>query len=197
MTKFVLVRHGEADYGKIKNLGFRGYGMALAPLTDKGVLEIEETCKNEVFKGSDLLVSSPYTRALQSASIIGQTLNLEVNVDVLLHEWNCDYSNTYSTNEEFLRNIKQAKKEWNLGQSVENFQYSLDFEDFENVRKRALSALEKYCGYDKVIVVSHGLLISMLFNEKIRLHTGDLITTTSEELEENFDFHPKVKVLKY
>jgi len=113
----------------------------------------------------------------------------------LLHEWIPDLTHNYNTVEEFTNNIRIAKNDWQERLVNPNYILSDKVESLENVRKRALSVLERYCNYNKVIVVSHGLLISMLYNEKVRLHTSDFIVTTSEELEKNFDFHPK-KILK-
>ena len=195
MTKFILVRHGEPTYAEVRELGFKGHGFALAPLTNEGIREVEKTAENEIFENSDILISSPYTRAMQTASIIGNKYNLRVNVEVLLHEWIPDLTHNYNTVEEFTNNIRIAKNEWQEKLINPNYILSDKVESLDNVRKRALSILERYCNYNKVIVVSHGLLISMLFNEKVRLHTGDFIVTTSEYLEKNFDFHSN-KVLK-
>ena len=52
----------------------------MAPLTDEGVQQAELASKNEILKGSDLIVLSPYTRALQTASIISK-------VEIDLHEF--------------------------------------------------------------------------------------------------------------
>lgn len=186
MTKYVLVRHGEPTYKEVINAGFKGHGLALAPLTKKGIQKVKKTAKNEVFKNSDILISSPYTRAMQTASIIAKENGLDINVEVLLHEWIVDLNNNYNTEEQFLQNIKKAKDEWEQKQINPNFKYSDDIEALENVRNRALKVLSKYTDYNKVIVVCHGLLISMLFKEKIRLSTGDFIIITDKELNNNF-----------
>ena len=195
MTKFILVRHGEPTYDEVGKLGFKGHGIALAPLTKNGISEVEKTAENEIFRNSDILISSPYTRTMQTASIIANKYNLRVNVEVLLHEWIPDLTHNYNTVEEFTTNIRIAKNDWQQSLINPNYVLSDKVESLESVRKRGLSVLERYCDYDKVIVVTHGLLISMLFNEKVRLHTGDFIVTNSEELEKQFDFHP-IKIKK-
>ena len=191
MTKFILVRHGEPTYEEVISLGFKGHGLAFSPLTENGINEVLKTAENEFFSDSDILISSPYTRAMQTASIIGNKYNLMVNVEVLLHEWIVDTNNNYNSNEEFIKNIKLAKKEWEMYLANPNFEFSKETESLLSVRKRILSVLERYCDYDKVIVVAHGLLISMLFEKKLKLHTGEFVVTTSEELEKKFDFVPK------
>ncbi len=182
MAQFILVRHGEAKYDELVQNGFRGQGLALAPLSVKGIEEVEKTANDCIFKDSDILISSPYTRTIQTASIIGNRYHLKINVELLLHEWIPDLTNSYNTEEEFLRNIRIAKREWNDYLNNRKVCFSDQVESLLNVRNRALSVLNRYDNYNKVIVVTHGLLISTLFEEKIRLHTGDYIETNSEEL---------------
>lgn len=193
MTEFILVRHGEPTYDEVVDAGFRGHGLALAPLSDKGIKEVKEIAKNDIFKNSDILISSPYTRAMQTASIIAKENDLDVNVEVLLHEWIPDLSNNYNTTEEFLKLIRLAKDEYVKSKNVPNFKFSDKTESLLHVRQRAFTTLEKYINYDKVIVVCHGLLISTLFKEKVKLHTGDFVMVTSDYLEENFSFNSKVR----
>ena len=81
MTEFILVRHGEPTYKELRDLGFKGHGFSLAPLTEKGIQEVKEISKNEVFVNSDILISSPYTRAIQTASIIANEYNMDINVE--------------------------------------------------------------------------------------------------------------------
>lgn len=193
MTEFILVRHGEPTYDEVVDAGFRGHGLALAPLSDKGIKEVKEIAKNDIFKNSDILISSPYTRAMQTASIIAKENDLDVNVEVLLHEWIPDLSNNYNTTEEFLKLIRLAKDEYVNSKNVPDFKFSDKTESLLHVRQRAFTTLEKYINYDKVIVVCHGLLISTLFKEKVKLHTGDFVMVTSDYLEENFSFNSKVR----
>jgi len=62
--KIIFIRHGEPNYLHCDERGFVGQGRDMAPLTDEGVQQTELVSKNELLKGSDLIVSSPYTRAL-------------------------------------------------------------------------------------------------------------------------------------
>ena len=185
MTKFILVRHGEPTYDEVIKLNFKGTGLALAPLTPKGINEVKKTAENKIFENSDILISSPYTRAMQTASIIGQKYNLDINVEPLLHEWIPDLSNNYNTEEEFLELIRIAKSDWELKKQNHNHICSFKTEALEHVQTRAIDALSKYLNYDKIIVVSHGLLISTLFKEKIKLQTAGFIMVTDSEINEN------------
>ena len=192
MTKFILVRHGKPTYEKLLLEGYRGKEFSWAPLCEEGVLEIKKLAQNQIFEDSDLLVSSPYTRTMQTASIIGQKYNLQINPNVLLHEWIPDNSSNYTTKEELVKNIRLARSEFAEHSNDENYVYDSRFEPLIHVRNRALEALKEYYEYDKVIVVAHSVLISMLFPYPVRLKTGEYIETTSEELDKNF----KQKILK-
>ena len=187
MTKFILVRHGKPNYDDVLDAGFSGHGIALAPLSQEGIDEVEKTSKDFIFNDCDVLISSPYTRAMQTASIISSRHQLPINVEVLLHEWIPDLDNKYHTVEEFVRNIRIAKEEFIKGQNNPNFHYNDKIESLVHVRERALSVLSKYFGYNKVVVVTHGLLINTLFDEDIRLKTGEYFIVDSDYLINRFN----------
>ena len=185
MTKFILVRHGEPTYDEIVKLGFKGTGLTLAPLAQKGINNAKNIAANPIFEGSDILISSPYTRTMQTASIIAAKHNLDINVEPLLHEWIPDLSNKYNTEKEFLKLIRIAKQDWELKKQNHNYICSFKTESLDHVQDRAINVLSKYLDYNKVIVVSHGLLISTLFKEKIKLKTAEFIMVTDQEINEN------------
>ncbi len=185
MTKFILVRHGEPTYDEVVKLGFKGTGLALAPLTPKGISDIKKIAEDNIFEDSDILISSPFTRTMQTASIIAKRHNLDINVEPLLHEWIPDLSNNYNTQAEFLELIRTAKHDWELKKQNHSHICSFKTESLDHVQERAIKVLSKYLDYNKVIVVSHGLLISTLFKEKVKLQTAGFIMVTDSEINEN------------
>lgn len=185
MTKFILVRHGKPTYDEVVKLGFKGTGLALAPLTPKGISDVKKTAENQIFENSDILISSPYTRAMQTASIIAQKQNLDITVEPLLHEWIPDLSNNYNTEEEFLKLIKIAKHDWELKKQNHDYICNFKTEAINHVQDRAITVLSKYLDYNKVIVVSHELLISTLFQNKTSLKTAGFIMITDKEINTN------------
>ena len=70
MALFYLVRHGEADYSQLMENGFFGFGRDFAPLSKTGIEQVEKTAKDQRLKSAQIIVTSPYTRALQTAAII-------------------------------------------------------------------------------------------------------------------------------
>ena len=70
MAVFYLVRHGEADYDHMLEKGFWGFGRDFAPLSPKGRQQAETAARDGRLKSAEIIVSFPYTRALQTAQII-------------------------------------------------------------------------------------------------------------------------------
>ena len=92
---FYLVRHGQTDYSMKNSRIYQGFGVNLAPLSQTGVRQIEETAKDVRLKGTQIILSSPYTRALQTAAILSKELGAPIVVETDLHEWLADKKYTY------------------------------------------------------------------------------------------------------
>ena len=83
----VVMRHGERNDQHCYDRGFIGQGLELAPLTDNGVKQAEEAAKTPLIDGCSIIVSSPYTRCMQTAAIVSRIRNIPLQVEVDLHEW--------------------------------------------------------------------------------------------------------------
>ena len=118
MAVFYLVRHGEADYDHMLEKGFWGFGRDFAPLSPKGRQQAETAARDGRLKSAEIIVSFPYTRALQTAQIISTETGIRVEVEVDLHEWEPDQDNLYTTSEEsfaFAREFTEWKGEYPPG----------------------------------------------------------------------------------
>lgn len=158
MALFYLVRHGEANYDNMLDNGFWGFGRDFAPLSEKGKQQAETAAKDIRLKNVELIVSSPYTRALQTAQIISQETGIRVEVDIDLHEWIPDESNQYETSEEsfaFAREFTGFRGEYPPGEK-------LKWETLSHMRERIIRAADKCSVYDKVIFVGHGMVFRCL-----------------------------------
>ena len=158
MTTYFLVRHGEADYSELMEHHFYGFGMDLAPLSEKGMMQAEETAKDERLKTAQFIVSSPYTRALQTAQLISKNTGLNVRVELDLHEWLPDLSNQFTTSEEAFRlaeDFANCKGVYPTGTKKQ-------WETLDEMRKRMRRVADKYAGYEKVIFVGHGMALRTL-----------------------------------
>ena len=173
MALFYLVRHGEANYDGMLENGFWGFGRDFAPLSEKGTQQAEITAKDIRLKNAELIVSSPYTRALQTAQIISRETGLRVEVDIDLHEWVPDENNQYKTSKEsfaLAREFNKFNGEYPLG---EKFRW----ESLSHMRKRMIRVADKYSDYEKVIFVGHGMVFRCLtYIEKMA--PGEIIECT-------------------
>ena len=151
---FYLVRHGEPD-GRERNTGiFQGFGVHLAPLTERGTAQIKETAKDPRLLGTGLILCSPYTRAVQTAAILSRELGADIVVETELHEWLANRNYLYEEDEAAAR----ACAEYREGHGLHTSDSQL-WEEAADVRKRVLRVLEAYAAYPKVVVACHGMAI--------------------------------------
>lgn len=67
MTQFILVRHANPDYTVTEK---KGLSKDVAPLSEIGIQQAIELSKDNIFDNADVLISSPFTRAQQTARYI-------------------------------------------------------------------------------------------------------------------------------
>lgn len=185
MTKFYLVRHGYAEYAECEKRNFIGQGIDLAPLTNLGIEQILQTSNDERLKNAELIISSPYTRALQSAAIISSKLQLSITVELDLHEWIPDTSFQYSSVEQSF----EASNQFQLYKGIHPITGKHKWEELKTLRNRVKQVVERYSGYDCVIVVCHGMVIkSLKFLEQIS--NGEIVEYNypQDEKDEFWEF---------
>lgn len=163
MTKFIFIRHGEPRYDEVVARGFKNQGYDLGKLTDRGVLQAHEVSKDLRLEGADIIVSSPYTRALQTAAIVSKNTQINLTVETDLHEWMPDV--TFSDRDD----VSLAYPEFIGNNGIRNDETKYNWESMEEVQKRSRIALKPYLKYDKVIVVCHGIVMSSF------THINDMI----------------------
>ena len=149
MTKTVvgLLRHGQTDW----NIDFRLQGVTDIPLNEPGLKQAEVAANVLDASDWDFIVSSPLTRAIQTAEIVAAKLGIkEVAIEQLLLE----------------RSFGEAE-------GMTHEQWKQDFPDgmppggesLELLRERAVLLLDRlleiYRG-TRVLTVSHGALIRKL-----------------------------------
>ena len=159
MTRFILIRHGKPDYSKIEQKGFMGHGCDLAFLSKEGIVQAKNVSNNKLLEGADILISSPYTRCMQTASIISNKINLPIIGELDLHEWLPDLTYTYKDSKTVKDNYHKAINDYINNQITSN-----EYESIYSVQIRVLKTLKKYLEYQKVIVVTHGGVMYSLTN---------------------------------
>jgi broad specificity phosphatase PhoE len=153
--KLILIRHGEPDYSLVTERGFKGHGMDLASLTPEGIEQAKAVAKDERLKGASLIVASPYTRALQTAAIISKETQLDISIELDIHEWLPDLTYNYDNDDI----VKLAAKECTACRGDYTDAEPRSWEKLSTVASRAFKSLEKYLHYDKIIVVAHGVVM--------------------------------------
>lgn len=166
-TKFILIRHGEPRFDEVVDRGYHGMGYEIRRLTDLGIEQALNVTKDPLLKDAEVIVSSPYTRALQTAAIISRRLDLPLIVENDIHEWMPDTTFRYEDN------FDAIFSEYLLSKGVRKPTTVYHWESYEALKKRVQLTLLKYKNYKKVIVVCHGIVISTLthFNDVIE-HCG-------------------------
>lgn len=163
MTQFIFIRHGEPTYDEVTKKGYRGMGYELGKLTDLGVMQAESRAKDPRLKDADLIISSPYTRALQTAAIISKEIQVPLKVENDLHEWMPDMSHIYHLEPQ------KSFEEYVKFKGVPREDRLYPWESYEDLKRRVNDVLDSYQAYKKVIVVCHGLVMTT------QTHIDDLI----------------------
>ncbi|PKK97131.1 MAG: histidine phosphatase family protein [Tenericutes bacterium HGW-Tenericutes-3] len=155
-TQFIFVRHGEPRYDEVQERGYFGMGYDLGKLTERGVIQAEQRALDPIFEGAELIIASPYTRALQTAAIISRVTQIPLTVENDLHEWMPD------TKFLFDQDIHLVFQEYWDAQGKRNVSHKYRWESYEDLQKRVQLTLIKYKNYKKVVVVCHGIVMSTM-----------------------------------
>lgn len=158
MALFYLVRHGQPDYSQCDERGYIGHGRDLAPLSEKGIIQAELTSKDIRLKDADLIVSSPYTRALQTAAVISQKTGIDIKVEMDLHEWMPDLTFQYK----YFSECIELTYDFNNHKGIYPNNEIKRWESLDVLRNRVRKVADKYADFNKIILVCHGMVIRTL-----------------------------------
>lgn len=151
---FYFVRHGDTDYSERNTKIYQGFGVHLSKLSEKGITQIMETAKDSRLADAELILCSPYTRAVQTAAILSKELGIPIAIETDLHEWLANKNYIYENDE----TAQEAYEKYTKNRGV----YTSDsqiWEDAQSIKKRVTCVLKKYNSYNKVIVACHGMMI--------------------------------------
>lgn len=155
---FYLVRHGEPDYSERNTKIYQGFGEQLCPLTAKGCEQIKQTAHDERLKDASIILTSPYTRAIQTAAILSKELGIDILIETDLHEWLANKHYIYEDYDTALYNLEEFDANNGCYPNGEE----KDWESFELMKNRAIDVLQRYKDYGNVIVACHGRLMQAL-----------------------------------
>lgn len=91
----ILIRHGESEFNAVFNRTRIDPGIKDPRLTANGREQVRRAAAEIRRDGHPIkrLITSPYTRALETAAILAEALKLPVEVEPIVHEhacWVCD-----------------------------------------------------------------------------------------------------------
>jgi uncharacterized phosphatase len=152
MSDVVLVRHGWTAWEQTSGRDWPGAMLDLAPLSPAGVARMASTADRLSEAGITAVISSPTTRALQSAHIVAVALEVPLHVEVNLHEWLCRQDGKWSGKTEF----GTALDDLLAGRPAEAG------ESLAGVRDRARAVIEAYRGRGPIAVITHNVVIYAL-----------------------------------
>lgn len=158
--RLYLVRHGETDWQQVQARGVRGWATSFAPLTELGRLQIDVIARDYRLQEADAILCSSYARALESAALLSRALNKPFFVEYDLHEW-LPQKNSLADIEPAL--ITRANETLvREGRLPDVGPEESPWETFDEVRARVLRVLRRYRKYEKLVVVTHAVVISSL-----------------------------------
>ncbi|TAK25047.1 MAG: histidine phosphatase family protein [Chloroflexota bacterium] len=153
-----LVRHGETSYELAEERRLRGGMRDWMPLTPRGVEQAQEVAERLRSFDLTLILSSPMTRALQTAAVISRIVAVPIVVEFDLHEWLPDTTGTYDSTATMIAAAEERDRlggEWPPGGDRA-------WEPESIVRQRTVRILSRYTTHRGLAVVCHGTIIRIL-----------------------------------
>ncbi|HUB38969.1 MAG TPA: histidine phosphatase family protein [Streptosporangiaceae bacterium] len=172
MTAIYLVRHGEADYELIGKRRWPGKLADLAPLTDRGREQAAAAADRLADVGAVKLLSSPFTRTMQTAGSVSCQVGLSIEVELDLHEWLPDDTFRWHNLTEvraLVTDFDSCGGEWPAGERRV-------WEPLSSVRSRSAAALR----HAAASVTGGGSIIAVCHEMVIRSVTGEVKTSHGE-----------------
>ena len=154
MTIFYLIRHGEPAWDINEKYKLKGHGRDLVQLTQIGIEQVNKTSKEERLKNAQIILSSPYTRALQTAAILSKELQLEIQVEFDLREWQPDLTFQFDS----MERLNELVNEFNKHNGEYPEEETRLWESKSMMKARVEEVLNRYLNYDYVIAVGHGMI---------------------------------------
>lgn len=160
MTKIYFIRHGKPTYENVEKKGFSGLGLDFGELTSEGIAQARAVAHDPRLKKAELILSSPFTRALQTAAYINQVTQLDLIVEPNLHEWIPDLTNKVSSRQ----GVLMAYEDYHRFEGKANPQGTSTYETAQAIHDRVQKVLDRYRFYSCIIVVCHMLVIQEAIN---------------------------------
>lgn len=145
-------------------------------LTAHGITEAETLAGSGRLSGSELILSSPYTRALQTAAILSRRMDLPLMVEYDLHERLPDTTFTVSDFDTLFSLCAEWEKKKGTPDGLR------PWEPLDSIRERVIGVLKGYRRYAEITVVFHELALRSIVGVSERVPHCGVRTVTSADL---------------
>jgi len=161
VTEFYFIRHGQINSAERDTKFYHGRGTDMLTLSKTGVEQITALSTDARLKKANLIVTSPYGRALHSAAILSRLLNVPLEVETNLHEWMADIKGyDFIPYEQAVKNYVELRETGGVPED-EN---ACPWETLSHLKRRVFDLMEKYSDMDYVIFMCHGTLMQYVFD---------------------------------
>jgi len=161
------MRHGDTDWQQVEARGWRGPLNDFAPLTERGRQQARQAA-DAFAPGLDLVVSSPMTRAVETACVLSAVLDAPVRIALDLREWLPDETLSWATAEE----VRIAYADMLRHGGVRPEGHPLRWEPLPAVQARARAAIAALPRDLTILVVCHAVVIYALTGQENTEHCG-------------------------
>jgi broad specificity phosphatase PhoE len=167
-VRVYFVRHGETDYDVVQSRGVKGWATSFAPLSAFGRLQIDTIARDFRLQEADAIVCSSYARALESAALLSRALNKSLYVEYDLHEWLPQKDPLGEIDGDLLRRatVRLAPGPGGAGDP---------WESIDEVRDRVLGVLGRYRAFDRLIVVTHAVVIQSVVGTSRSIDHAEIV----------------------
>lgn len=156
MAIYYFIRHGEADFSEANTKIYQGHGCHMITLSEAGKKQIKAASRDPRLREAEIIITSPYGRALHSAAILSKELGLDICVETDLHEWMADGVNySYLTQKE----AEICRQELTKNHGNHPCEKAPAWESAAQMKERVFAVLEKYKNRHCAIVCCHGILM--------------------------------------
>lgn len=170
----ILVRHGQSEFNVHYAKTRIDPGIVDPVLTEEGRQQAQAAA--EILRGHEIkrLLASPFTRTLQTAEIIAETLKLPVEIEPLVHEhaaFICDIGTPAS-------DLAKRWPDWRFDHLPDRWWPEAEEEDQLHARcQRFWSMVETHVARPHTLVVTHWGFIRALTG--LRVGNGHLVRFTA------------------
>lgn len=139
-----------------------------APLTESGREQARAAADALSTRGIDLIVASPMTRALETASVVSGAINVPIRIALDLREWLPDETYSWTTPQQ----VVAAYEDMVRHEGVRPDGHPHKWEPLEAVRIRAAAVLSELPSDLTVLAVCHEVVIYALTDQEATEHCG-------------------------